>query len=497
MTLAWRRIAATWLVALSGGWTPAAAAATAGEFECGGAVETQTWALWDTKARELLQTALLQDTFKAHGDTYVLYDLQAYLQQLVGMAVRCRRTEQLLGLARFLAPVFDELSELPRGAGPAWVCRGGRVCTAANRLLGTEVVLTSSQFLALLTRVASALAPMADLQPAAAEFVDRAARVALAHVDRWMAADGQRVAERLAAKLADVRDASSRLFFNDTDLWILAVHAEVAGIARQRPQVQALLQADPALSTRRRAGLLALLRLLDARTTSHAVESPWTGRTEAADLDRGYWRLYPDNRFAAYTAETSPMPCGPGAEDRKPPAVPVVETSGWDISHARRLVHALDAIDRQRPALVQQFDLPPGALPPADLARLFAAQMVAKVWNRDDQWPLFANFLDGHNGWYRAGYGGGGRGCFEGHPPYGLSDAFVTGGFVAWAEHYPVLRALGERLYRLSSDRSPAALAFLGKHYTGLAPTAGSSARVLTRIMFWPSLVQPKTESAK
>lgn len=488
MTAFWRNSAGALLVAaITLGAAPARAA---GEFECGGAVEADTWRLWENQARDLIGKALIKDGLKAQGDTYVLYDLQGYLQNLVSMAARCGRTDELRAIARFLVPLFDELVDLPAGAGKAWVCRGGRVCSAANRLQGTEVVLTSSQYLALVMRVASALLPLAGSDAEVRGFIDQAARTAVAHLDRWAnGKPGLRITERLPAQPASVRDDSSRLFYNDTDLWMLAVHAELAGIVQARDGLGGLLDSPRDVAAGRREAVVGLLQLLAARTSTQPIESRWTGKASAADLDRGFWRLYVDNRFAGFEGARSPAACVAEAGTLPPKAQPV-DTIGWDISHARRLVHAFDAIDRQRDAMARQYKLPASELPPLGRSREFAAQLVAAVWNGDAEQPLFKNYWNGSNGWYRADYAGGGRACFEGYPPFGLTDAFPNGGFATWSVHYAVLGRLGERLYRLAADPTPESASFVTRHYPGLSPGAASSARILNRLMFWPSLVR-------
>jgi hypothetical protein len=468
------------------------------EFECGGRVEAETWALWDGKARGVLGRALIEDGLVAKGDTYTLYDIQNYLHNLVAMAARCGRTRELASIAQFLTPVFDRQSEVPGAGGQGWVCRGGRACSAANRLIGTEVILYSSQYLAMVMRVASALVVSAEPGSVERAFVERASRVAVAHLDRWTGgADGMRIAERLAASTPGaVRDKASRLFFNDTDLWVLAIAAELSGVVRVRPELLPLLESDSPRAKRRRSVMAELVRLFVARVSLHEVESNWIGgHAKAADLDRGYWRRYPDHRFAGYRGEQPPVGCN-ATEDRGGAAAEqstteaIVDTIGWDFSHARRLVHALDALERQRAAFVAAFAIQESGLPAPGLPRQFAAQLVASVWNGDLDRPLFANFWDASNGWYRAGYGRGAAGCFPGYPPSGLSDAFPTGGFASWAQHYPVLGTLAERLYAMARQPGEADTEFLRRYYAGLAPGAPSSTRVLTQLMFWPSLVR-------
>jgi len=89
----------------------------------------------------------------------------------------------------------------------------------------------------------------------------------------------------------------------------------------------------------------------------------------------------------------------------------------WDISHARRLVHALDALERNRSAINVIFLLTDKLLPPDYLTTLFANTIVKVIWNGDKEQPLFANYWCGANGWYRVAYDNGTGRCMEGYPP--------------------------------------------------------------------------------
>ena len=473
-----------------------APARSAGSFECGGSVEARTWALWEGQARSLLGNAVIRDAFAARGDTYVLYDLQGYLHNLVAMAERCGRRERLADIASLLMPTLDALSEV-RGQGPGWICRGGRVCTSANRMLGDEVVLYSAQYMALLTGLARGLSGEGE----ADDVVERIVRLAVAHLDRWASAPGGfRTAERLAARSPEsVRDGSSRLLFTDADLWILTFAADVAGIVDARSDLQPLLAAEPARRQRRNEAVADLSRLLVARLSLRSVNSQRLGaRVVLADIDRGYWRLYPDSRFAGYAGNEPPLACGSTRASEAGDAAPqvsIVDSIGWDFSHARRLVHAAASLDRHREAFRSTYAVPAASVPPAGLSAAFAAQLANDVWNGDAEWPLFANYWDGSNGWYRVGHDRGAAGCLAGYPPFGLSDAFVTGGFPVWSRHVPLLGTLARRLFELTERADDASRAFLRHRYAALSDEAARSTRVLTQLMFWPALVQPAVSS--
>lgn len=456
-------------------------------YGCGGAVEHEVWALWDGGARELIRSAVVDDVLGKRGDTYALYDLQQYLHNLVDMAARCGRVERLEELSRLVGSTYAQLAETRQG-GAGWICRGARACLAANRGADGEVQLTSSQFLALALRVASALDHAPSGSPQSRAFVGKTADIARAHLLRWSrGADPLRIGERLAMSPAAVRDGASRQFFTDVDLWIIAAHAELAGLRGA---------GDSSAAPPLKHSLIGLLRLLKARTTTATVAAGPQRRVVVAELDRGYWRFHPDSRYAGYAGADKPLSCGPGPRRVlvDPASVSVVESVGWDFSHAHRLVHAMDAIDRNRDALRRVSGVPAELLPPPERTAQFAAQLVTSVWNGDAEWPLFANYWDGSNGWYRVDYRDGRRDCHEGYPPSGLSFAFATGGFAAWGRHEPALYRLAERIDALSRSKDPADSAFIEARYPGLGSGGAASTRTLTRLMFWPSLVRASTD---
>jgi hypothetical protein len=240
--------------------------------------------------------------------------------------------------------------------------------------------------------------------------------------------------------------------------------------------------------------LVGLLRLFEARTVNVTVTSPHTGTVLTADIDRGYWRLFADSRYAGYSGTETPVVCAKSATARNDvrvaaEQVPIVAGVGWDFSHARRLVHALDAIDRNRSALGPVFGVPPTILPAQDLPKQFAAQLVTTIWNGDKDRPIFANYWNGTNGWYRVAYNNGARACFKGYPPFGLSDSFATGGFIIWQRHFPIIGRLGARIYELSQLADGDSSAFIKSYYPELGRDASPNNRALTQLMFWPTLV--------
>lgn len=470
-----------------------AAASRAAAPACGGDLEADVWKLWDDRAHQFERQNILEDQFVAHGDTYALYDMQAHLHSLAALAERCSRPNRLWELAELVGVAFDHATDMPAasGGGKGWICQGGRVCNAANRLAGTEVKLTTVQFMLFANRVARGLATQAPSDPRTSKFFARVLAFDVDHLERWSSGpDGLRVAKRLGARPEDIRDGSSELFFNDEDLMKIAIYADAAGLSKL------LGMGAPPWTTRERGerarnGLHDLLKLFNARVDVRTLASSRIGKVEVADIDRGYWRLYRDNRYAGDESETKPVTCGAGKAAERPGAanVPLLATAGWDFSHARRLVPVLDALDRNVNSMERAYDLPKSLAWSPHRANPFIAELVAVIWNGDERRPLFANYWGGANGWYRVNYQASGSGCFEGYPPYGLSDTFANGGFAEWRRYQPMVGDLGDRILALTKSDDASDKAFIQTHYPGLAPSASNGTRMLNQIMFWPGLI--------
>lgn len=466
------------------------------EFACGGTLEDATWLLWEERGLPFLRQQLVEGRFQGQGDTYALYDIQGYFHNLAALAKRCQRPERMRQMADALMPVFGKLEPLPGNSTQrAWVCRGGAICNARNKLINTEVMLVSLQGLGLMSSLAQTMAgtdvPAVRNHP----FVGATAQISAEHLLRWGDAKSRAGWRRLAqAQASDVKDGSSALFFTDQPLWLIALYANLAGIYAQQPAL-----GSPLTDVQRQAlsdGMLDVVALFKARTTLHMMPESGLGGALGADIDRGFWRLYPDDRYAGYTGAAPPAICTQQPDGSRKAQLmvdardlPLVSGLGWDFSHARRLVHVLAALDQNRQAVEQVFGLTANELPAPDVARNFAAQLVGNVWNGDTRYPLFTNYWGGANGWHRVAYDNGTAYCNAGYPPFGLSDSFTTGGYATWAYYYPVIDDLARTLFHMAQADDESDKKFIRRYYGGLLATSENN-RMLTQLMFWPTLIK-------
>jgi hypothetical protein len=304
--------------------------------------------------------------------------------------------------------------------------------------------------------------------------------------------------KRIDATPADIKDGSSALFLMDSDLWQVAAYSNLAGIVKNRPQWLKESGVDEDEFALMREHLTLLLRLIKTRTTLQNTLIDGK-KSMVADLDEGFRRLHADNRFAGYSGNEKPINCTRGGESQIAGGKNNLQKSiqktdpvgnlGLDISHARRLVHFFAAIERNRDALSKVFQIPLPEIPPQEVVTAFARQLRLKVWNQDQEKPLFTNYFNGANGWYRVGYDNGGSQCAEGYPPFGLTNSFPTGGYITWSAAEPMLGRLGRQIYALTQSDDKSNQAFVEKYYANLRASASGDAQVIEKLMFWPSLI--------
>lgn len=477
--------------------TKTLAAAPVLSSSCQGPLAQKIWQRWDggghAFATQVLQTRLLDK-----GDTYVLYDLQVLFHNLLAMAERCGDVLHLRQMAQLAQTAYIRLEpDAPGSQRRHWVCRGGAVCNSVNRLVNTEVMLTSVQFLAFAINTANALHAHANASAEDKLFALQTAQVAAEHLLRWgdaMAVKALQASQK--ATLDDVKDGSSRYFLTDRVLWQLSVYAHLAGMLQRDAAMPKYLELSQADMQQMRTHAAALAALVQRRTQLNAVALPGGASIQVADLDAGFWRHYKDNRYAAYEAADKPAVCevGPNGAMRavvklQSEVVPLRNDIGWDLSHSRRLIHYFQAVDGNRSAMQSIWHLGPSLLPSQGVMLGFAQKLLSHVWNQDAKRPLFANYWSGANGWYRVAYDNGTNRCMEGYPPHGLTDAFTTGGYATWGQWLPQLGELGWQLLSLADSTDPDDQAFMARHYRGLTGAAAANVLMVQQLMFWPTLI--------
>lgn len=194
-----------------------------------------------------------------------------------------------------------------------------------------------------------------------------------------------------------------------------------------------------------------------------------------AEVDKGFWRYHFDNRYADYADSISPVGWEKESNGEwkmktqvKWDSAYLAYDAGWDISHARRLVPALETLVRNRENIKKVWGYDNPAFDPIALCEAYANQIVEKIWNGNMDYPLFSNFWSGDNGWYRVAYANQTGGQFAGYPPYGLTTSIPDGGYPVWGTFNPTLNTIFRNIFELSQADDPKATSFMSQYYQGL-----------------------------
>jgi hypothetical protein len=478
-------------------------------FNCGGSVEAEVWSLWDMNIKEFLIQKQLSDRLLKQGDVYALYDFEVYSHNLISMAQRCKRTKRLSEIAKIVQMTYNALeSGSPSSAGKRWVCRGGSICNEKNKLINTEVMLDSVQFLALASYVANCLVTNKALLSSEEKiFIRDTAQIAVEHLLRWREksewgdykSEMDRLKKIYTAKTEDLKNGSPVFFFTDKLLWQMTIYAELAGILQANDRLNLdLIKFSDNDKRLLQSHFDMLLKIFSARISIRHQANSRVGRADLADIDRGYWQYLFDYRYAGYEKEDKPVACRYSEKDKTKYDIEIHipvekverrQDTGWDFSHARRLVPALDSLARNRVAISDIWSLGQQQLPSKTLSKDFANTLIAVIWNGDRERPLFANFWSGANGWYRVAYDIGTNQCSEGIQPYGLTDSFPTGGYITWGRYNLTISILGRRIYDLVTSPDGESSSYIAKYFSGISKSASPQMKALTKIMFFPTLV--------
>lgn len=218
------------------------------------------------------------------------------------------------------------------------------------------------------------------------------------------------------------------------------------------------------------------IALLEKRTVYPQLQNGSGASVPGYSFDP-YYGLDPTDgqtKYAGYTGTDSPVLSNPPVPEQR------VATLSWDISHGRRFVHYLLTMR----SLTSKLGLQQSSLFNTKAPRDMANQVAFKLFNGNPQYPLFANYLDGTNGWFRTGYN---YPTDPGQGPSMMSTSIPTGGYFFLREVSddlnPIMRAVAD----LASSSDPAAVSLVAKYY-GYPLFPGQPGN-LSALMFYPTLI--------
>lgn len=183
----------------------------------------------------------------------------------------------------------------------------------------------------------------------------------------------------------------------DTALWVNAEAAELLGAHANAPEMVALSSDE--VSELQQAIRLTVQTLQSKYQTKYSDTRDFQGQTVGSTSYFNGSYVYgdlPSYAYSGYSGEAFPTASDaayqPGAS--------------WDVSHLHRVPIFFRALFDNKKATGEAFPTQQDIL-------LLTNQFVYKTFQGNLELPLFNNFFDGSNGWYRVGYDGG----HFGYPP--------------------------------------------------------------------------------
>ncbi|MCC7300546.1 MAG: LamG domain-containing protein [Verrucomicrobia bacterium] len=446
--------------------------------------------IWNNRKQYFIDS--IDSSFRI-PDTYVLYNIEMYTVNLLRFAAATTNLTQLDGLAEVYLSAYKYLTYTNKYVyhywpgyptqsvhpleAPAKMWLGAPLTNGVPGRL--EGVLVGSQFLYAVAYLINTIVDLPEAQRTAnmTNLVAQYTPVILTdHYHRWIFAD-QGIFQRKAygaesglynhkeflLKLLNREFGSTQLnppsyfnFVTDTDMWILGGVVEMLAAHAKDPVLVPLVESE-------RTNLLAYVELGAVLMTNRFSYSSLTNfqgsPVTGINFDLGSWDDYGDYKYAGYTGAVSPMYQGW-------PDMPGTNV-GWDISHARRFVNFFETMYRNR-------DVTGLSFPDRSVMEGLSAQLIYGAGNKDINAPLFSNFMDGQNGWYRVAY----HTNFPGYRPYGSCTAFLTGGYGFWGEFNSDLAKVRDILWK--KIKSLYTADFSGNHRDGTVVggqwTSGSAA---------------------
>jgi hypothetical protein len=241
----------------------------------------------------------------------------------------------------------------------------------------------------------------------------------------------------------------------DRDLWLIGTAAEMLGANANRPDLVKLSDAD---QKKLKAMVTTGISLFLSKRSNHRETKNFQGKVVGSvSYFNGDFDRQEGMKYAGYTGKE--FPSGP----KKPP-----QGGSWDISHAYRIPLFLRSLYDNRAAIGSSF-------PTLDDLKAVANQYVYVVFNGNYSRPMFSNFFDGSDGWYRVGY----HGKDFGYPPSKYCDnaagsktpCLSLGAVSGWGQLAfvnPDLERLQNALMRLAADDSASATEFKTRYYRDL-----------------------------
>ena len=433
--------------------------------------------LWNQKKAQYTEAIK-----KSKDNPQVLYNIQGETNNLLKYAGYCKKHELIDELSGLYLQSLDTLTMTDqylyayypgsprRSIHP--LDKKYRMWVDKQQPVGQEIILDSSQFLYLLSDTVSIIADInrEKRTPIMKEALNKFIPLLIEHYDRWIfntpgpfqvrgwgcRFDGKHVPtglnhfefinKKMDKKLGNGKSPAYCNAVQDIDMWIIA---GVANVLSAYKKEKALVPITP-------DGYRKLLdyvktgdKLIENRFSYTKLKNFDGAPVVGAVFEPGVWDDHPGYDYAGYNEEAYPTDLQ--ARRLKYRA----KGAGWDLSHARRFVHVFETLLKTKDVLDLDF-------PTEELMVKMTNQLVYCTFNRDFKKPLFTNFMDGTNGWYRVGYSG--RTGF-GYGPWDMSLYVFEGGYGFWSKYNNDIEKVFNTAVEMFKSKDPEIRKHLIDHY--------------------------------
>ncbi len=400
------------------------------------------------------------------GNTYALYNMQIYTNNLVRYCSFVNDYEILndlieINLLSYKYLIFD------RDGFRKWIYTFTDDPELVS-LINKEIELSSIQYLYLISKIIHIIASIDQNKRTSimSDFVDKFLPIIIKdHYLRWL----PNYTTSLERKYLKLFPQKFQNAINDKELQLAGGIAEILSANSKDNNLIPL-------TTNQKESMISFINLANRLLRSRLSESELVDfngeKVKGINFDLGMWDEYPDYSYSGYTGTSFPT-----LADKKS-----ATNVGWDISHARRLVHVFDSLYEYR-------NLTNGDFPDESVMVGLTNQVVYGVFNKDFDKPLFTNYMDGTNGWYRVNYAN--RENF-GYGPYALSNSIPTGGYGFWSRYNPDMNKILNSFWSMIKKGKTGKpdneyLSVIGNYYSsGYFKIDQSPSNIL---MFLPSMV--------
>lgn len=213
------------------------------------------------------------------------------------------------------------------------------------------------------------------------------------------------------------------------------------------------------------------INILKQRFKENTLQDSKNKTISILSFQEGYWFGHPDYYYSDYNNLNFPT------EKEKKSNLSI----GIDVNHASRVIYLLEMLEENKNKFHLKF-------PSQNEMEMFTNSFFYNVFNQNYEKPLFKNFMNGSNGWFRVNYSSE-KGY--GYPPYKVgSEGALLGGYPRLAKYNKELEDVFIQLFKKLNSNKKEDRAFIHQFYEKSLWTEGKEREVY---QFYEKNINPKS----